>query len=199
MRLNIRKGTALVALALLAATAVPAMAINYSVNSGWEMFTCWADVPAPDPAFGFGGTTPDGNTPYNDPFTFTLGSQGVFKITDVFEPGDYFRIFDWGTEVAMTPVTTWSFGSITSDPDVAFGDPNLSFAAYLLNPGSYSVQFQDVFFAGGPTSVPPGPDLVADAYFRVDTVQPIPEPASLLLVGLGLGVAGLVMRRRARA
>jgi hypothetical protein len=196
MSLDIRVRTVLVALALAATVAAPAMAYNYSVGSGWQMFTCWADVPAPDPAYGWGGTTPDGGVPYNEPFNFTLGSPGIFKITDVFESGDFFRIFNFGTAVAETPATPWAFGPITNDPDVAFNDPNLSHAACYLLPGAYSVQFQDIFFAGGPTSVPPGPDLIADAFFRVD---PIPEPASLLLLGLGIGVTGLMLRRRARS
>jgi len=193
MRLDSRSRTAILGLAMLLISALPASAYNYAVGSGWEMFTTWADVPGP--VGGFGGTTPDGYAPFNEPYTFTLLAPGFLKVVDVFESGDFFNIYNFGALLATTPATQWQAGPITNDPDVAFGNPNLSWAIIDLAPGSYSLQFQNVLFAGGDTSVPPGPDLIADAYFRVD---PVPEPTTLVLLGLGLGVTGLALRRRSR-
>ena len=199
MRLDIKRA-ALVGLGLLVVSAVPALAGSYNVGGGWEQLYFWADVAAPDPAYGYGGEDIDGDAPFNDPFTFSLAADGILRITDVWESGDYFRIWDNGSIIGETPNVPWQLGEVESDPDLAFGNPGLSWGEFALGAGDHSLQFQNVLFEDGITGTPPGPDLASDAYFRVDrAVAPIPEPGTLALIGLGLGVAGIIARRRSRA
>jgi hypothetical protein len=177
------------------------------------MFTTASDVLADASNGGFatagqfGGMTTFGSGPDNDPFTFVLGNAAILKVTDIFETGDRFKIWDNGVlfSAATTP-STWVYGGTETNPDVAYaigGGGGTSYSTtskvnpVVLGAGSHSLVFQNCFFKAGlpPITDPKGnsPSGVSDAYFRVD---PVPEPASMLLLGLGLAAAGLVVRRK---
>ena len=145
MRLDIKRA-ALVGLGLLVVSAVPALAGSYNVGGGWEQLYFWADVAAPDPAYGYGGEDIDGDAPFNDPFTFSLAADGILRITDVWESGDYFRIWDNGSIIGETPNVPWQLGEVESDPDLAFGNPGLSWGEFALGAGDHSLQFQNILF-----------------------------------------------------
>jgi hypothetical protein len=118
----------------------------------------------------------------NPPWTFTSAIPTVVRVTDAFQPGDTFSLFDNATIVGptSTPVGT----PITTDnPDVAFAQPGYSHGAFTLAPGAHSLTIR----------VDATPVGSGAGYFRVD----VPEPASAVLL-LGAAAIAPVLRRRPR-
>lgn len=192
MKLDSRLGIVAIGLAMLLAAAAPASAFVYVPGSGWQTFTTWADVAAPVAGYGPYGGTWDGD-PENDPFTFSLFAPGYLKVTDVLMPGDYFRVFDGGALLGETPMVPFIDAVHTFDPWAAYADPDLSHAEWLLAPGTYSLQFQNIFQEYGIDRMPEDAEGAASSFFRVD---PVPEPGALALLGIGLAAVGLAVRRK---
>jgi len=201
---------ALLGLVMLLVSALPASAFFYGPGNGWQVFDTMFDAPSPGGS-GYGGMTLDGLVGDNTPYEFTLSGFGILKVTDVFESGDYYRIFNYGALFGTTPSSTWQYGVVTGDPEDA-STSSLSHGTWLLSAGNYSLQFQNVFFESGDAAQIVNPDdpnfelglpqpgLMASAFFRVDPsgdpTEPIPEPGTFALLGLGLAAAGLVSRRK---
>lgn len=202
---NVIKTASLCLVGLLLVTAVPAMAaFPYVVGSGWQKIDTTVEAPSPD-GNGWGGTIDDLNDPnstYNTPWTFNLNAPGFLKITDLYDAGDYYQVWDNMVQVVITPQVPFIQNDPNNppdwaDPDVAFSDPNLSHALLPLAAGAHSLNFRDMVYEDGTLdNVPPWFPGDATLAFRVDSAQPIPEPGTFALLGLGIVASVLGMTRR---
>jgi hypothetical protein len=120
----------------------------------------------------------------NPPWTFTLLGAGSITVTDAFNRGDSFDVFDFGVLIGSTP-TVPEFDTCGSNPVPCSTDPAVSHGTFSLAVGPHSITIF-VRNSGGNGA----------AYFRVDDT--IPEPTSLLLLASGLGGALSLVRRTGR-
>ena len=186
------KRTLIIAAVLLStvAFALPASAssIDSYIDGPWLKFmfganesfatactNCSTD-PGADPA-----------NPGNPPWTFSATSATELRITDAFQRGDSFNVFDFG---GQTPIlTTPSVGTGVScgdNPELCYGMAGVSYDSLILaaGPHSLTIQMVDSPYGGGA------------AYFRIDRIVATPEPLSIMLLGLGLLSLGAIRRSR---
>ncbi len=160
--------SAFVAAAMSAVMSLPALAATpVAPNSGWVTFS-------------FGGV---GSSFSGEPFTFTLTHGGKLTVTDAFNDGDRFEIFDFGSSLGLTSVPTATGVDIGNDYDLGAVDPRYSTGMWMLGAGSYSITgiMIDSPYGGGGGAL------------RVDQV-PLPAAGLMLLTGLA-GIAGLRRRK----
>jgi hypothetical protein len=185
-------------LGLLAFSSAPALAVfPYVLGSGWQNVNMDILTPSPD-GNGFGGTVDGPNTPWE----VTLSSPGFLRVTDLGDAGDYYRIWDSMTEIGVTPQVPLVQSDPNNppdefDPNYTFGSSAFSHAVYTLGTGLHSFNFQDVLYASGNyDNLPEWFEGASTLSFRVD---PVPEPGTIALLGLGLVASGLGLARRRRA
>jgi hypothetical protein len=182
---------ALAVLGVILTLAPPVSADPITVgNPNWYEFTFGGGG-----SFGTSGTgdvpSSGGNSQYapNPPWTFSGGPVTV-TLTDAFDKGDSFSLFDFGSLVGSTPSVAQANNS-TSDPAITSLDPSWSHGIFNLGAGSHSltIRADNSPFGGGA------------AFFRVDAAAPTPEPTSLALFGMiAAGSAGYYgWRRRKQA
>jgi len=144
--------------------------------------------------FGFGGvgapatagtgTTPSsgGNSIFADQPAWTFNGPLVLTVTDAFNKGDSFDIFDFGAFAFATPLVS-AVSNATSDPSITVLDPTWSHASLAFGAGPHSITIS-------PNASPFGGGA---GYFRLD----VPEPASCALFGLGaVALFGFAARKR---
>jgi hypothetical protein len=151
-------------------TAVKAQAVAITPGDGWQRFQF----------LGQGSAWYDPSS-----FEFTLVSNGILEVTDAFNAGDQFSVYDSNLGLLGNTSDVPVSNAINDFPDSAFTDPAFSHASFLLNPGSYIISgfaVKSPYNEGG-------------AYLRID-FAPVPLPPTVLL--LGTGFLGLVGWRRFR-
>ncbi len=140
-----------------------------------------------DPAGGF--CVPSSGTPTSPldapPWTFTVPVTGsLFTVTDLFEPGDRFEVFDFGTSLGVTSLPG-SGDSCGDDPVPCLAISAISKATFQLAAGDHSIT---IAILSAPSGGGSGSLIAA----------PIPEPGTWVFLSIGLGLISLCGRKRFR-
>ena len=163
-------------------------AFNVSDMESANLDTAWIDSANTNSA-GYGSALT---------FTFTLdaGQVGTLNIVDAGFAGDTYQVTNLGNAFGITSsVATATYPNVTdvgNDFDAAFANPGFSQGVYTLGAGTYGISgalAQSVLGADGNS-------LNASVGAISLTVAAIPEPASYVMLLAGLGVIGLLARRR---
>jgi hypothetical protein len=118
------------------------------------------------------------------PWTFVaLPGGAILTITDVLESGDQFEIFDFGVSLGLTSASI-AGSDCGDDPVPCLADPNISHAVFFLLAGQHSITIRT---AAAPSDSGSG-------YLMVQ--QQVPEPSSLLLLGIAMLAAAIGTRGR---
>jgi YVTN family beta-propeller protein len=181
-----RLGLAILVLALT--VALPATAGQIQPGIFYEFGFTAAGVPVTgcdpaDPAGPF--CIPSGGTPTTfldaSPWTFQAPSAGaILTVTDAFLAGDRFQVFDFGSSLGLTSVPAGG-ADCGDDPVTCLSTPGIGNGTFSLAAGNHSLTLTPTLGNGGA------------GYLRVDAV---PEPATWLLLGAGIGAMWLIRSRR---
>jgi hypothetical protein len=177
-------GSAVLALALAASSAGSAWAstINYDPSAT-----------PPAPVLNAGWAYDQINTANTDsvdsPYVYNLTNFVKFSITDAFNTGDQYKVYDFGVLILTTSTFAGAPFPVASDAtaDAAWASSSFQHGTVLLASGSHQLTVQGDG-AGG---------LAAGFYTRMDAV-PLPS-ASLMGLGLLAGLGGVAWVRRRRA
>lgn len=186
-----RARLALAAFSFAAAFALPAHAgdVPLPADSQWNAFSVDGAL---EPSLAW---IDDSGSPLAFDFNIAAGFVGTLTIVDAVFGGDTFTVTNFGNLLGSTSsVPLADIGSAVDhgyDFDAALADQSFSSAVFSLGAGSYHIGGflgQSLLFDGQRL------DATAGA-LRL-SVAPIPEPSTYAILLAGLGVVGLVARRR---
>jgi Ca2+-binding RTX toxin-like protein len=148
------------------------------VGDGWSPTT---DEP---PAFFWNGP----GQPFNDegPYTFSSPIATVLSVTDDFQCGDRFRVFDNGVAVGDTSLVPVNVSCLEVGPDAAFANPAYSHGSFLLPAGAHAITIQAI---GNPFEGGRG-YLRADVVNQTVCANPPPPPAGAIIATPGVDTSG---------
>jgi hypothetical protein len=151
--------------------ALPALADNLD-DQGWH-------------AFHFDGTGSQAYSKIDGSYEFFATGPTAIKVTDGYDTGDQFTLYDYGTLLGTSSYVPLKPGDGCYIPDMCYEDPLYSHGSWLVGPGLHEIT---IFMANSPWGG-------GDAWIESAT----PEPSSMILMGSGiLGVIGVVRRRMLR-
>ncbi|MCH8855634.1 MAG: PEP-CTERM sorting domain-containing protein [Proteobacteria bacterium] len=186
-------------LALLAAAPAQAVTVAITANGQWNQFNI-DDSIQPSYTTKFIDTE-TGNATYGEQmfFSFTIGAGqvGTLTVVDAGFGGDTFTITDNGATLGTTsdvPVTTFATApGVGYDYNAALANSAFSKGVFILQAGNHSISgslLQSVL-----VDVGAGPLNATVGALKLE-VSAVPEPATLVSLLAGLGLIGLVVRRR---
>lgn len=182
---------ALAALTLAATLALPAHAgdVPLPADNQWNSFSVDGAL---EPSLSW---IEDSGSPLSFDFNIGAGFVGTLTIVDAVFGGDTFKVTNFGNLLGSTSsVALADIGTAVDhgyDFDAALADKSFSSAVFTLVAGSYHIGGfldQSLLFDGQRL------DATAGA-LRL-SVAPVPEPSTYALLFAGLGVIGLIARRR---
>ncbi|MCP4202237.1 MAG: hypothetical protein GY769_09905, partial [bacterium] len=124
---------------VLTDSSTPTFALG--VGAGWRDFTWNGTIPV------FATDDPSGDAQYE----ITLTGPGCVSVTDDFDNGDQFRIYDSSNVIGETTAVARIDPGTALGPDLAFADPAFSSGTFALAAGSYSIEVEAIgaSFSGG--------------------------------------------------
>ena len=94
-----------------------------ALDGGWVFFNdCALGQPCPD-----------------GPFLFSSPTSACVSVTDAFVKSDVYSVSDSGQTLGSTSPGFPDDGTLESDPDAAFSDPEFSSGTFVVGPGSHSI------------------------------------------------------------
>jgi hypothetical protein len=140
----------------------------------------WFATTATPPAFFWGSGAGVLNS--EGPFTFNAATAVRLDVTDDFDQGDRFEVYDFGASIGLTSLVAIDDGGEVG-PEAAFNSALWSSGSFLLSAGAHSITIAAVVNTSN----------VGRGYLRALT---IPEPSSIV-IGV-LAMITLLMGARVR-
>jgi hypothetical protein len=135
----------------------PMAELSIILDSGWSA------TQTKPPAFFWSGTPP---VIADDSYSFTVadGQQVCVSVTDDFDKGDQFRIYDNGQAIGTTSLVEVDDASPETDPGVgpaaAYLDPSWSSGSFTVGEGEHLIEIE---------VIPPNSFSIGRGYIRVDS------------------------------
>jgi PEP-CTERM motif len=188
--MSIRPTLAAVVLALTGFGTAQATTLGLAGDGAWSVFDIAQDLSAAGDLRWIDIT--DGSL-LNFTFTVAAGTIGTLTVVDAGFAGDTFNLFVNGSALGSTGAALNNYPvSIGLDFDAALANSDYSRGVFTFTAGSYTL--------GGALAQSAFDDTGTALNTTVGglrlTVSPVPEPSTIALMLCGLGLLGVVARRR---